>query len=509
MLTPKAKKLGFMVAIIAIFIAGYFLADKVSFLKKLKPSISANMPDDVKKAVKSGTPHIKVGVITWGGYAGGEYYNGGFKANTAGRYFKEQGILVDFIILDDFKVSREALKSGNIDVLWGTTGEFPIDVTMLKGDELQSFFVADWSRGGDAIVAKTGINTIQDLRGKRVAAATGSCGHGLLLIALASANMSVNDITLIGVGSPVDAAQQFKAGAVDAAAMWSPDDEDCVRTVPGSKVIMNTKKATNQISDHFFTKKKYLEKNKAILEKLVAGWVTGAAEINTSPSAKSEAIRILAEGLKVDTELAKKSLENARLCTLGDNKVFFGLQPGYKGEELYNKMTAVWKQTGVVKDDVPPWRSVSDSSIVSAVKLSTPGQEAEGQVKFAAPVAADSSVSAFSSKNASVTFPSGSAILTEDAKVTIATQFANTAKEFGHTRIRIEGNTDNVGNSFNNVTLSKRRAQAVADYLASTYNFDRNRFVVVGNGSNRPLCNEATSECYATNRRTDFSLLEK
>ena len=83
-------------------------------------------------------------------------------------------------------------------------------------------------------------------------------------------------------------------------------------------------------------------------------------------------------------------------------------------------------------------------------------------------------------------------------------------RSFANTKIRIEGNTDNVGGTEMNLNLSKARAQAVANYLKTAYKMDPNRFVIVGNGPNKPVpgCeSNATNECKAKNRRTEFQIL--
>ena len=88
--------------------------------------------------------------------------------------------------------------------------------------------------------------------------------------------------------------------------------------------------------------------------------------------------------------------------------------------------------------------------------------------------------------------------------------FADTARQFSQTRIRIEGNTDSVGSPQANRKLSYARADSVANYLVNKYGFDRRRFVIVGNGENAPVSGcEAndTEECRAKNRRTEFLLL--
>jgi NitT/TauT family transport system substrate-binding protein len=74
-------------------------------------------------------------------------------------------------------------------------------------------------------------------------------------------------------------------------------------------------------------------------------------------------------------------------------------------------------------------------------------------------------------------------------------------------RIRIEGNTDITGSRELNIKLSKERAQAVADYLISEYRFDPNRFIIVGNGPDKPIASNDTEAGRAKNRRTDFEFL--
>ncbi len=74
---------------------------------------------------------IKVGVVTWPGYVGGQYFNEGFKANEQSRFYKDYGFKVDFQILDDFEASRAAFKSGDVDLLWTTIDAFPTEAASL------------------------------------------------------------------------------------------------------------------------------------------------------------------------------------------------------------------------------------------------------------------------------------------------------------------------------------------------------------------------------------------
>ena len=67
----------------------------------------------------------------------------------------------------------------------------------------------------------------------------------------------------------------------------------------------------------------------------------------------------------------------------------------------------------------------------------------------------------------------------------------------------IIGHTDSTGNADYNMGLSKRRAQAVADYLIGT-GVDAGKLRIVGRGMNDPIASNETEDGRALNRRVDI-----
>lgn len=74
-------------------------------------------------------------------------------------------------------------------------------------------------------------------------------------------------------------------------------------------------------------------------------------------------------------------------------------------------------------------------------------------------------------------------------------------------RLRVEGHTDNVGGEQTNLDLSKRRAQAVVDYLVAQ-GIDRSRLSSEGFGSARPIAPNLTRRGREQNRRVEFHIVE-
>ncbi|MEM9260962.1 MAG: phosphate ABC transporter substrate-binding/OmpA family protein, partial [Bacteroidota bacterium] len=445
----------------------------------------------------SGDP-IRIGVVTSGGYAGGQYFNRGFKPSAESMFKKEYGIDVEFVLNDDVVASLNAFKNGDIDVHWYTIDAMPTIMPDLQAFDPVVLWQSDWSRGGDAIVVERGINSVADLKGKTVAVAELTPSHSFLLWLLDAGGLKASDITIVPQPSAIDAAAAFKSKQVDAAVVWSPDDELSVRAVPGSKILESTRSASNIIADVFFAKRSYVEANRDKLQKLYEGWMRGAAEINTSSSAKQEAARILGREMALSEADALGMIDNVRLTTHGDNVNFFSQNAGFRGVtggDLYRRMAQEYKNLGFISGSIAPFRSVGYGSLVvdAGNRLSGSEHAGEGKTEFDQISETEGAAKeAIATKRISINFPTGVSTLDDQAKQIIDEEFVPIAKAFGNARIRIEGNTDNVGGLASNVALSKKRAQAVAAYLTREYNMDSDRFIIIGNGPNKPIANNSS-----------------
>ena len=522
-LTMFSKLLITILIVGGLVYGGYYLLNNTSIGKDLKrqsdleygESTSQDRSGD--RTITSGSDDdvVKIGVVTWGGYAGGQYFNEGFEASTASRFYQDYGIKVEFKVLDDFEASRNAFRADEVNLLWQTIDAFPTEVNGLGDFDPVIVWQADWSRGGDAIVARRGITSVADLRGKKIAVAELTPSHSFLIWLLEAGGLSVRDVEIVPQATAVDAAEVFKSQRVDAAVVWSPDDILSLKAVPGSRVLESTRSAAYIIADVFMAKRSYVQQNEDKIRKIYEGWMKGASEINSDEAARQKAASILARefterGTALTDEEAAEMIGNVRLTTHGDNLNFFGLNPDYKGvtgNELYSEMSIKYTDLGFIEDRVPNWRMISYPRLVTSTNLTGQSHEAEGAKSFTQVSESDISKDAIATKRVSINFRTGEFLLDENAKYIIDIEFVSIAKAFGNARIRVEGNTDSTGNHDSNVSLSQKRAQSVVDYLVSEYNMPRNRFIVVGNGPDKPVASNDTERGRAQNRRTDFELI--
>lgn len=455
-----------------------------------------------------------IGVNTYAGFMPIVWLNGGLEPNDESILAKEYGIKLNIVIQDDFVAGRNGFKKNDIDMIYCTADALPIEMGENSDmTEARHFMLLNWSRGADAIVVNKNIKTVADLKGKKIAVAEGTAAHTLLINTLETNGIKPNEISLVKVESGLEAAQAFKALQVDACVTWSPDDADCVDAVPGSKVLVSTKQASNIICDGLIAKEEFLNNNKEDISKLVSAILYANSLMNTDEKVVKEAANIFAKCFGTDVDFAINGSKNIRYATLGDEENFYGLNSSYtgvKGDELYSKMSRTYEDIGLTKRPLS-WRKVSDASIIEML-LSDNNvrgkQEAEESKTFKTPTKEIESKQAFSDKKLTIEFPVNGDVLDGDARTLIDREFVNIAKQFSGARIRVEGNTDNTGNEDYNVELSKRRAQSVVDYLVKEYNFDKNRFIVVGNGPKHAIADGV----YGSNksyRTTDFQLISE
>ncbi len=515
-------KLAITLLILGLIVAGgYFLLNKTSLgtnLKKKADEAKIEDPgDDQKTGFKDDENTLVVQLVSWGGYGPGLYFNEGSEPNERSRFFKEYGFKVRFVLENDLINAMNAWIADEYDVAVQTADAFPLytgpaDINAYKP---KAFMQVDWSRGGDAIIVKRGINTVNDLKGKKIVIAVPSPAQTLLVTALEAANLKYSDVEVVKTTDNITAAQIFKSGDVDAAVVWSPDDMLATQDVPGSKVLLTTKNQSHVISDIFFAKESYLNNNREMIEGFYEGWMRAVAELKETPANRDKAAKYLAELNKLGVEDAMGMTEVVYWTNHGDNVNFFGLNAGYKGqtgEDLYTKMSKTFVMTGDAEKEAPSWRSAIWTTAVQAgnEKLSGPSYAAEASPTFSAPTAAEKLAPAVASKPVSINFASGKSTLDPNAATIIDLQFSDIARSFANSRVRIEGNTDNVGSKAMNLELSRKRAQAVADYLAKEYSIDKNRFIIIGNGPDKPIagCEQNQSDdCKSKNRRTDFQLV--
>jgi sulfonate transport system substrate-binding protein len=113
----------------------------------------------------------------------------------------------------------EAMRVGSVDL--GAVGDTPpVFAQAAHGDLL---YVSALRSGSQAILLPpgSGIQTLTDLKGKKLALGRGSSAHNFAIKALEKAGLRYDQVETIYLG-PADAGAAFERGAIDAWCIWDP-----------------------------------------------------------------------------------------------------------------------------------------------------------------------------------------------------------------------------------------------------------------------------------------------
>jgi sulfonate transport system substrate-binding protein len=152
----------------------------------------------------------------------------------------------------------EALNVGAID--FGITGETPPIFAQAAGAPLVYLAYDLPAPQGEAILVPkdSSLNSVADLRGRKVALNKGSNVHYLLVKALEKAGLKYTDIEPIFL-APADALAAFTRGSVDAWVIWDPY-EAAAEASTGARILVD---GTGLVANHqfYFSSKRFLSDN--------------------------------------------------------------------------------------------------------------------------------------------------------------------------------------------------------------------------------------------------------
>ncbi len=460
---------------------------------------------------------LRVGVVTWPGYAGGLVANNGFKPNKESIYWKDHRLTVEFLLAEDVDVRNKAFAKGGpdgVDVVWSTVDFWANELPgfLKDGFKARAVMQVDWSQGGDAIVADASIHRIEDLYGKKISLALFTPSHWLLEYSLENSSLTAAQQTqiikdLVGKNASPDARADFVAGRVDAAACWGPDVTEALQKRPGAHILVSSRDAPNLIANIMVAREDFIGAHPDVIKAFVAGWLDGTVEANRNPDL---VVKLLMENealyKDLGPEATRQGLLTVKWADLNENNQMFGLDGGPSlFSSIFKQASEAWRNRGYIQQIVDASQAKDDSflrEIYKANPLPRPSQE-----RAVTPLTqAECEREAVITQTIQVPFARASAVLDANARrildgVTAPQTFQNA------TYFCIAGNTDNVGNPTSNVILSEMRAKAVADYLAQHFAINPTRFTYFGYGPYHPVASNSTAGGRARNGRTDISIV--
>jgi len=127
-----------------------------------------------------------------------------------------------------------AMASGDVSV--AELGSSPLAIAATQGVDLQVFMIDYLIGKSESLIVRNGagIQTLADLRGKRVAVPIGSTAHFSLIGALKHADIRERDVTIMNM-SPDQIVAAWQQEAIDGAFVWPPAQDEILKT--GTRLV--------------------------------------------------------------------------------------------------------------------------------------------------------------------------------------------------------------------------------------------------------------------------------
>ncbi|WP_211588824.1 aliphatic sulfonate ABC transporter substrate-binding protein [Allorhizocola rhizosphaerae] len=182
--------------------------------------------------------------------------------------FAKHGVNVELKFFTNYTDSLLALETAALDANSQTLNDTLISIS--SGAKQTIVLVNDNSTGNDKIIARQGITSVAELKGRRIAVEQGTAHHYLLLLALQQAGLSQRDVIL--QPQPAEAAAAaFAAGQVDAVSVSAPYTNRALYR-EGSRAIATSAEFPGAIPNHLVVRPALIEEHPDAVQGLVNAW---------------------------------------------------------------------------------------------------------------------------------------------------------------------------------------------------------------------------------------------
>ena len=499
----KGAKVLILALIIGIVVGGIAIGLKTGVVKN---DIYTDESGNVINTTKTSEDTINLSLDEWIGWKSIIDANGGLQTKE-GSIYDQLGIKVNISVINDATQSSNALISGNLDAAGYTINRTAFLSQKFKesGINVVMPFITNFSNGGDGIIAKSNITSVNDLVNAKIGVPQFSEAHSLVVWFVNQSDLSQGDKksiidSLVFFETPDEAAKAFFAGQIDVAATWEPYLTQA-KNMSSAHILFSTASSSSLIMDGILFNAEFAEANPDTISAFIDGALQASSMYDTEFNTIKKVMPMFSTASNSDI---KDNCAAAKLTTYADNlKLFKG-----SAKDIYTDMCNVWESIGetVNKDLV---NTIYDSRYIEKLAgkydanqyTSTDAQSVVTDENEQEIIDAD----ALLEKSATVNFNKNTAQLVDSSEdIAKLDEFIKIAKILDGAIIQIEGNVANDAPSDRLMALSKERAETIKNYFVLS-GINANRIIVIGNGGSKPLAPNDTEEHKKLNRRTDIS----
>ncbi|NOU99776.1 ABC transporter substrate-binding protein [Paenibacillus planticolens] len=275
-------------------------------------------------------------------------------------FFEKNGVKVDLVWFPVYSDSLSALASGKVDANSQTLSDTLAPAS--KGIPLKAVLVNDNSNGGDGVVVKPNINSLQELKGKKVATELGTVDHLLMLTALEKAGLAEKDVSYTNM-TVNDAGPAFISGSLDGAVLWEPFLSKAIQEGKG-KLLFSSKDTPGLIPDLLVFKEEITKNRPEDVKKILHAWFDALDYWKANPE---ESLQIMAKAAETPVDEYKAGVDSVKIFQLEDNVKAFQKGDSYSSLHFTSQKTAEFLKGLEMLTTIPKAESFLDGHFVEEV----------------------------------------------------------------------------------------------------------------------------------------------
>lgn len=219
----------------------------------------------------------------------------------------EQGVTIDWYEFTSGLPMLESLNVGNIDISADVADTVPI-FAQAAGADLTFYASEAASPSGQALIVleDSDIETLEDLAGKRITVTRGAGNHYLLIAALESVGLTLDDVQ-VSYLPPADARAAFSQGSVDAWIAWEPFLSTSRATLE-TRTITDGSDGLASYKRYYLATTPYAEANPGVIATVYDALYEAGLWIKANPEEASELLSPLWGDL--EPEIVQTALQN-------------------------------------------------------------------------------------------------------------------------------------------------------------------------------------------------------
>ncbi len=416
-----------------------------------------------------------------------------FRSDEFRSVLRDQGVGVEFVSEPNFEKRFQLMAEGKADFIACTVDSMILN-GLSTGYPGSIVFAIDESFGGDVILGRDDVESLDDLRSAEVVGAFTAQSPSEYLLLSQMFHFQLEELLprfrQFRKESAEASAEALRSGAADFAVVWEPVASQLEKSEQKVNRIIDTRSARGLIYDVCVANRELMAENPMLVQLVVDAYFTALSELSKSAGYFRKKAQMDAG---VDEEQIEAMLAGIRFLDLGDNRNLLEKPRDTELDIASQTARKIFSWSGMIDETrlkrIPEVLHYREFVMGSRVNSSGPSSAVARQ--FFRSLPAERWTQLLEKKTGTllekpVQFGTGQATIPEEFRDQLR-KAVDGLKHYPNHRLVVEAHVSPGSNQEADLALSQERAEAIRDFLLAEAELSPQRIHALGKGGGEPL----------------------